>query len=116
MSYVIHIWEKPIPQDSDEAWSIIEEFYGDNEPDESLSPEWFRPLAVRLLEKYPLHTDPDTLGVWIDTSLEEQSLGYSLYCLGIRSSDVEEVQPFVVKTANELGLVCYDMQEDQIYS
>jgi hypothetical protein len=115
MSYVLHIWEKPIPQDTEEAWNIIDELY--DEKDESLSPEWFRPLAARLIEKYPLHIDPENpLGVWIDNSLEKQSLGYLLYCLGIRSSDIEEVQPFVVKTANELGLVCYDMQEDQIYS
>lgn len=115
MSYVLHIWDKPVPKDPEEAWDIIEKLYGESSFDESINPSWFPLLQVRLLEKYRLHDDENTLGVWIDTSLENERLGYQLFCVGILSSEVENVQPFIAQTANSLGLVCFDMQEDIVY-
>jgi hypothetical protein len=35
--------------------------------------------------------------------------------IGIVRDRVDEVQPFVVSVASELGLVCYDMQLNKLY-
>lgn len=69
----------------------------------------FRKLYDRLTMKYPrICTLSDDLdGVWSDGPLWND-LGDRAAVLGVVYSRVEEVLPFLLKTANDLGLVVFE--------
>ena len=81
-------------------------------------PQIFHQLIDRLTARYPCICDlPDEQvddGAWSDGPLRNNAT-HAITVLGIASPRVEEVQPFVVETANHLGLVVFDEQEGKIY-
>jgi hypothetical protein len=75
-------------------------------------PPVFRELYFSLTARYPcICTLPDDRvdqeGVWSDGPLWND-FGLRVAVLGITWSRVEEVMPFVVETANALGLTVFD--------
>ena len=114
MSYNIAICTQPIPGNDGEAWRAIEGLIeAKGEP-----PEAFRELHDRLTAKYPcictLSDDDVDDGVWSDGPLWND-FGHRAAVLGLVYSRVEEVLPFLVKTANDLGLVVFDWAGPNIY-
>ncbi len=115
MSYVIHIWQTPIPTSvlqADKICDRLQESEGRQNPK-------FIELAKRLSQRYPCRSEmtgdeDDEEGVWLDEPLDGISPSPVL-ALGIRSDYVIEVMPFVAVTANALGLTVYDTQVGECY-
>jgi len=110
MSYVLHIWNQPRPASLAEAAEVA---FGSRSDIVGQEPA-FLTLATRLTHRYPcITTLPDDEGVWSDGPLngitEERVL-----VLGI-AHDHEQVVEFVARTAGELGLCVFDMQEGKAY-
>ncbi len=112
MSYVLQIWESPIPSSVQEAEEIsdrLQDLEGPQNPK-------FIELAKRLTQRYPCITqltgDEDEgyeNGVWSVGPLDGTS-NNPIYGLGIATDYLTEVVPFVQATANALGLTAYDPQ------
>jgi hypothetical protein len=107
MSYNVAICLQPIPTNDVEAWQELDSLIeAKGQP-----PEVFRKLHDRLTAKYPcictLSDDEVDDGVWSDGPLWN-NFSHRAAVLGMVYSRVEEVLPFLVKTANDLGLVVFD--------
>jgi hypothetical protein len=118
MSYVVHIWQSPVPRDEDDAWAIIDRLVKEGDGGIIPTPPALDRFIARITARYPNWGDlpPDELDdertVWTDGQIGASG---PLLVLGICSHWVDRVQPIVVQEANRLGLVCYDMQEGRIY-
>src|SRR5262245_55787430 len=113
MSYDLSILRAPVPDDDAAAWKLMYEI-AEAQPEGEV-PQVFHQLIDRLTKRYPCICDlPDDEvdnGVWSDGPLRNNAT-HAITELGIGFSRVEEAQPFVVQTANDLGLVVFDPQED----
>ena len=114
MSYNVAVVIPPIPSNDKEAWQRIDALIdAEGEP-----PRVFRDLHNRLTAKYPcictLADNEVDNGVWSDGPLWND-FGHRAAVLGMVYSRVQEVLPFLVKTANELGLVVFDWGGPSIY-
>jgi hypothetical protein len=114
VSYNVAICTEPISVDDEEAWRAIDGLIeAKGEP-----PPVFRELHDRLTSRYPcictLSDDDVDDGVWSDGPLWN-NFGHRAAVLGMVYSRVEEVLPFLVKTANDLGLVVFDWAGPSIY-
>jgi hypothetical protein len=115
MSYVIHIWQTPIPTSVPQADKICDRL----QDKEGRQNPKFIELAKLLTQRYPCRSqmagdEDDDQGVWHDEPLDGISPNPVL-ALGILSDYVIEVMPFVVETANALGLTVYDTQAGECY-
>jgi hypothetical protein len=114
MSYVLHVWQSPLPRNEGESWEIIKRLL--REQDEGLRqtppalPEFLRRITARYPDLMDIPDDED--GVWSDGPMQAEG---PIEIVGIRPSCVDEVQPFVVAQAVTLGLACYDMQIGRLY-
>jgi len=120
MSYVLKFWEPPqgeaAPKDVYEADDLVDRlenvWTGQNPK--------FLALAERLTSRFPCITSPQAALIpnyewaWsegpIDGRTEE-----GVYSIGLRSSKLSEVRPFVVKQAGLLGLGVLDTQAGQAF-
>jgi hypothetical protein len=114
MSYNVAICTQPIPTNDEEAWRVIDALIeAKGEPTQV-----FRELHDRLTAKYPcictLSDDDVDDGVWSDGPLWND-FGHRAAVLGVVHSRTAEVLPFLVKTANDLGLVIFDWAGPIIY-
>jgi hypothetical protein len=114
MSYNVVICTGPIPARDALAWRAVDEATCvKGEP-----PEVFRKLHDLLTARYPCITtlSDDELydGAWSDGPLWG-NFGHRTAVLGISSRRVDEVLPFLVKTASGLGLAVFDEQGPTIY-
>jgi hypothetical protein len=114
MSYNVAICLQPISADDKEAWREIDGLIQTKgEP-----PQVFRELHDFLTAKYPcictLSDEEVDDGVWSDGPLWN-NFGHRAAVLGISHSRAEEVLPFLVKTANDLGLVVFDWAGPSIF-
>ena len=116
MSFVLHIWEATQPiANIDEAGD--QAFSGPQQCEQNPK---FIAFAKQLTEKYPdadPHPEDDDAyfeEVWSDSPLDGVC-NELVYTLGIFSDCVDMVKPFVVTTANALGLTVYDMQEGEAF-
>ena len=115
MSYNVAICTEPVPSKDEEAWQAVDSLIdAKGEP-----PEVFKELHDRLTRRYPCictlsdeRVDDD--GVWSDGPLWSD-FGHRAAVLGMVYSRVEEVLPFLVETANDLGLVVFDWAGPSIY-
>ncbi len=106
MSYVLHIWNQPRPASLEEAANVA---FGRGSDIVGQEPA-FLTLAKRLTQRYPcISTLPSDQGVWSDGPLDGKTDERALV-LGI-ANDHEQVLAFVARTATELGLCVFDMQE-----
>lgn len=112
MSYLIHIWESPVPASVAEAIRFLDtsghEQVGQNPK--------FISLANALMAAYPCITtlaDNDATGVWSDGPLDGVT-DERCYVLGI-SQHHSEVRQHLVACASRLGLTCFDMQDGRLF-
>ncbi|MGP0064475.1 MAG: hypothetical protein ACLQGP_12870 [Isosphaeraceae bacterium] len=114
MSYDVAIVIPPIPLDDAEAWAALDGFIEEQGP----RPAVFQELHDRLTARYPcMCSVPDDQiddTVWSDGPLINDFL-HRAAVLGVSYSRVEEVLPFLVETANGLGLVVFDCSSETIY-
>jgi hypothetical protein len=115
MSYNISITRNDIPKDDRLAWNTVKELY-DNDNGEAS--EDFTNLINQLTQKFPcITTLPDDQiddGVWSDGPLINNA-GNNITTLGVVFSQIENVIPFVIETANRNGFVVFDYQSHQIF-
>lgn len=114
MSYNVAICTSPVPQNDKAAWAALDAFIDEKGP----APQVFKALHDRLTVRYPcicsLREDDVDNGVWSDGPLWN-NFGQRAAVLGMVFSRVEEVVPFLVETANELGLIVFDWAGPSIY-
>jgi len=114
MSYTIAIVLPPIPADDAAAWDALDEYI----EQQGSRPAVFQKLHDRLTAKYPcicsLSDDEVDDGVWSDGPLIN-NFSHRAAELGISFSKVDEVMPFIVTTANDLGLVVFDAQTETVH-
>lgn len=114
MSYNIAILVPPIPVEDAEAWKAVDSLIDLQGP----RPVVLKKLHGRLTAKYPclcsLTDDQIDDGVWSDGPLIN-NFGHRAAVLGISYSRVAEVLPFLVESANDLGLVVVDWATEQIH-
>jgi hypothetical protein len=117
MSYVVHIWQAPVPTNESQAWEIIEQLEAEQGRCTTPGLPTIVEFLKRITSRYPDLMDipdeqVDDLGVWTDGPMIASG---PIEIVGIVRDRVDEVQPFVISVANELGLVCYDMQINKLY-
>jgi hypothetical protein len=115
MSYVVQIWELPVPASVQDADRINSQLHGERC---AQNPK-FVELAAHLMERYPgLTLDDEESGeacedVWTDGALDGQC-DQPVYGLGVRTEHLDTALPFVFETAAALGLVVYDPQAGEV--
>lgn len=122
MSYTLQIWESPIPTNVHEADAICDRLLEEEESGgKGQQNPKFIALAKQLTHRYPCITqltgnEPvgHEEGVWSEGPLNGITQA-PIYGIGIVTSFLEEVVPFVQKTANALGLIVYDPQTADTY-
>jgi hypothetical protein len=113
MSYVLHVWEHPVPTSVAEAGRIHARLSGERC---AQNPK-FVELARRLTERHPCITtldDDDPQAVWSDGPLDGRT-DTPVYGLGVQSGHLGAVLPFAVAKAGELGLTVYDTQAGEVH-
>lgn len=115
MSYNVAICTPPLPSDDDSAWKEVDSLI----KEQGVTPPVFRELHDQLTARYPCicalpddRVDED--GVWSDGPLWND-FGHRAAVLGMIYSRVEEVLPFLVRTANDLGFTVFDWAGPSIY-
>ncbi|MEP7300029.1 MAG: hypothetical protein ABI699_00755 [Caldimonas sp.] len=112
MSYVLHIWEHPVPTgvlDADRIHTLLTGQDGSQNPK-------FLELAKRLTARYPCLTTvgDDEESVWSDGPLDGRT-DEPIYGIGVQSGSASAVIPFVADAAGALGLTVYDMQAGTVH-
>lgn len=113
MSYNVTISRNTIPTQEAQAWEYLENLQA---AENWIPSKDFIDLIEKLKLKFPCICeieDPDE-GVWSDGPLTNNA-GENITILGMVYSAVEEVMPFLIKTANENGFVVFDDQDGKIY-
>jgi hypothetical protein len=111
MSYTVEIISQPVSAADNEVLSFLDQIE-DNDENGEPSPSVLE-LYKKVITKYPCITE-DSNGPWSDGPLIN-NFGHPVSILGICSSRAEEVVPWLVKKANEMGFTLYDPQENMIY-
>lgn len=113
MSYIIHIWEIPVPSTVEEAEALHQQLASQKGPQ---NPK-FITLARKLTACFPGVTamdDNDVDAVWTDGALDGLT-DHPVYGIGVRTDALERVLPVLIRLARELQLVVYDMQAARLY-
>ena len=114
MSFNVAIVIPPIPAGDAEAWAALDGLIKQQGP----RPAVFQKLHDRLTARYPcMCSVPDDQiddTVWSDGPLINNFL-HRAAILGMSYSRVEEVLPFLIKTANDLGLAVFDWATGIVY-
>jgi len=114
MSHSVAIVLPPVPTDDENAWGLLDSLIEEQGP----RPEVFQTLHDQLTAHYPclssLSDDDVDDGVWSDGPLIN-NFGHRAAVLGLAFSHVEEVMPFLITTAIDLGLIVFDMQANAVH-
>jgi hypothetical protein len=114
MSYNVAVCTPPVPVDDQTAWATLDGFIDTK----GEVPQVFRTLHDRLTARYPcicsLPEENVDEGVWSDGPLWN-NFGHRVAVLGMVFSRAGEALPFLVDTANELGLTVFDWAGPSIY-
>lgn len=114
MSYIIHIWESPVPSTVEEAEALHQQLAGQKGPQ---NPK-FITLASKLTACFPvamsMDGDDDDDAVWTDGALDGLT-DQPVYGIGVRTDALERVLPVLLRLARDLQLVVYDMQAARLY-
>ena len=105
MSYVLHVWEAPLPQTLAEAAAAALDMGGDRIGQNP----GFLVLAGRLASRYPFTPAAPNTSVWSDARLDGRTEERA-WQIGVRSNHVRVISYLVVQ-ANRLGLCVFDMQQ-----
>ena len=114
MSYNIAICLLPVAPSDQAAWNELDPILNeDGDPSSQ-----FVELHARLTKRFPCIRDlPDELideGVWSDGPLIN-NFGPRTAVLGMSYSRVDEVLPFLITTANEMGMTVFDWGTEKIH-
>lgn len=120
MTYVLQVWQQPadlpLPADPGSADALLLALQ--ERPLDA--PSRFAELAQRLTRRYPCLCSPEARRLpeerlaWSDGPLDGV-LDTAVYGIGLNAQMVDEVRPFVVRTALALGLNVADDQEGRYY-
>lgn len=113
MSYVIQVWELPVPVALEDAEGILDRLFreGAGKPSAKLDQ-----LVKTLWARYPKDLESDSNDpVWVDTFSKNGREPLKVETLAIATPHLDEVVPVVAKTATDLGLVAYDPQYGTVY-
>jgi hypothetical protein len=114
MSFTMAIVIPPVPADNAKAWASLDAWIGQKGP----TPPVFKKLHDRLTAKYPcmcsLPEDEIDDAVWSDGPLIN-NFGHRAAVLGLSYRHVEQVMPFIVAKANDLGLIAFDWETETIH-
>jgi hypothetical protein len=114
LSYTVAIVTPPVPADNAAAWAALDGYIAQ----QGARPAVFQTLHDQLTATYPcicsLSDDEVDDGVWSDGPLIN-NFGHRAAVLGIASPSVDDVLPFLITTANDLGLVVFDWQTNSIH-
>lgn len=120
MSYSIDLIIKKLPADQQQAWQEIEAlrevYYEDERPVASQ----LQQLHAQLTARYPCLCDfaEDDPAMddspWADGPMIN-NFSHDMGMLAIVYSKVEQVLPFIIQQANQLGITVADGQDGQIY-
>ena len=109
MSYIIHVWEAPVPATAEDAERIHRLLAIQTAPQ---NPK-FVAFARKLTDRFPcimtLDDDEVEYAVWTDGPLDGVT-DKPIYGVGLRTDALREVMPAITDAARGLGLVVYDMQ------
>lgn len=115
MSYVLHLWEHPVPASVAEAEQIHTRLCAER-AGQNLK---FIELATRLTGRYPCMTTLED-----DDGIEEVARSDGpldgetdspVYSVGVQPAMLGKVVPFVAATAGAIGLIVYDMQAAEMH-
>lgn len=110
MSYVVHVWEYPVPRNEGEADGIVEAL--DGYPGNSQAR--FLELGRRLTARYPdWGDDPGTPAVWIDSPMAE-GCDSAVWNIGVVTDHLDTAAPFLFDCVRELKLCLYDPQSGEL--
>jgi hypothetical protein len=114
MSYIIHIWEIPVPPTVEVAEALHQQLAGQRGPQ---NPK-FITLAGKLTACFSgvtaMDDDDDDDTVWTDGALDGLT-DQPVYGIGVRADALERVLLVLIRMARELQLVVYDMQAARLY-
>ena len=115
MSYNVAICILPVPAEDNAAWEVLDSLINE----QGAPPPVFRELHDALTARHPCictlsDEKVDEEGVWSDGPLWND-FGHRAAVLGMTWSQVAEVLPFLVRTANSLGLTVFDWGGPTIY-
>lgn len=114
MSYNVAVVVPPVPANDPEAWEALDGLI----EQEGTRPDVFQILHDRLTARYPcMCAVPDDQvddTVWSDGPLINDFL-HRAAVLGMSYSRVYEVLPFLIATANDLGLIVFDWGAETIH-
>jgi hypothetical protein len=114
VSFTIAIVIPPISGNDVEAWGALDGLIAQEGP----TPPVFQELHDRLTARYPcMCSVPDDQiddTVWSDGPLIN-NFAHRAAVLGISYSRVDEVLPFLIATATDLGLVVFDWDTGSIH-
>lgn len=114
LSYAVAIVVPPVSSKDKEAWKQLDVLTEQEGP----APDVFLDLHDRLTARFPclssLSDDEIDDGVWSDGPLWN-NFGNKAAVLGMVYSRVAEVLPFLIESANSLGLVVFDWTSGAIH-
>ncbi len=120
MSYVVVLSIKAVPANDKKAWKYIHEVMEEDEhASGELDPRLLK-LHDSLVDKYPCLSsyddDDDSVdeSPWSDGPLI-YNFGNLYSALGLTYDRAEEVVPFIVECAQDLGVTVFDDQTGKIY-
>lgn len=108
MSYILVVWEQPVPISVEDVAPLLRSLRDDNAMISSARIDEF---MARLWKKYPRDLDgEDADYVWEDSFPFAPQPRPRLTYLSISFAHVDDVVPFVLAEAREKGLVVYDSE------
>lgn len=114
MSYTIAVVVPPVSSQDADAWNELDSLI----EREGSPPVVFRDFHDRLTAQFPcLSSLPDDQiddSVWSDGPLWN-NFGHRVAVLGLMYSRIEEALPFLIESANSLGLVVFDWVSEEIH-
>lgn len=114
MSYIVHVWEVPVPATAEDAEMTHRLLASQTVPQ---NPK-FVAFARKLTDRFPCITTLDDEAaedaVWTDGPLNGVT-DKPLYGVGLRTDALRAVMPAIIEAARGLGLVVYDMQDGRAF-
>ncbi|KZX79232.1 hypothetical protein A3715_28465 [Oleiphilus sp. HI0009] len=120
MSFTVDLLLTEVPRNNEEAWEYIQNLREEYYEDDSGAHEKLQKLHDRLVEKYPClssydEDDPEfESSPWADGPMIN-NFASKMGMLAVVYQRVDEVFPFILENALELGIIVADGQSEKIY-
>jgi hypothetical protein len=107
MSYVVNVWESPVPTDLDSATDILSKYSDESTPQ---NPKYLQfAAALKALSDEHLAADPDNELPWV-YGVPDGRCEYAVWNVQVETSAIALALRMLVKAARPLGLTIYDEQ------